>query len=92
MGSKQRDLWPYTVGCDKLAPTKLLVSGKISFDARKSYDNLYAPAIGVAICFSCTQLVHTRNIKTMESHWEFPCTGNKDCENVTRELKKVQGK
>ncbi|RIB12898.1 hypothetical protein C2G38_2199396 [Gigaspora rosea] len=49
---------------------------------------LYAPEIGIAICFSCNQLVYTgqrkKNIGNynhigMERHWKFSCTGNKYC-------------
>jgi hypothetical protein len=48
----------------------------------------YAPEIGIAICFSCDQLVYTgkrkKNIGNynhigMERHWKFSCTGNKYC-------------
>ncbi|RIB10382.1 hypothetical protein C2G38_2264839 [Gigaspora rosea] len=48
----------------------------------------YAPEIGIAICFSCDQLVYTgqrkKNIENynyigMERHWKFSCTGNKYC-------------
>ncbi|CAG8792631.1 4622_t:CDS:1, partial [Gigaspora margarita] len=48
----------------------------------------YAPEIGIAICFSCDQLVYTgqRTKNTgnynhigMERHWKFLCTGNKYC-------------
>ncbi|CAG8733676.1 490_t:CDS:2 [Cetraspora pellucida] len=48
----------------------------------------YAPEIGIAICFSCDQLVYTgqrkKNIGNynhlgMERHWKFLCTGNKYC-------------
>ncbi|RIB16538.1 hypothetical protein C2G38_2189680 [Gigaspora rosea] len=49
---------------------------------------LYAPEIGIAICFSCDQLVYTgqrkKNIGNynhigMERHWKFSCTSNKCC-------------
>ncbi|RHZ77316.1 hypothetical protein Glove_181g41 [Diversispora epigaea] len=48
----------------------------------------YAPAIGLAICFSCDQLIYTgertANIGNynhigMERHWKFSCSGNKYC-------------
>ncbi|CAG8850146.1 32373_t:CDS:1, partial [Gigaspora margarita] len=48
----------------------------------------YAPEIGIAICFSCDQLVYTgqrmKNIGNynhigMERHWKFSCTSNKYC-------------
>ena len=48
----------------------------------------YASEIGIAICFSCDQLVYTgqrkKNIGNynhigMERHWKFSCTGNKYC-------------
>ncbi|CAG8456711.1 4731_t:CDS:1 [Dentiscutata heterogama] len=49
----------------------------------------YAPEIGIAICFSCDQLVYTgqrkKNIGNynhigMERHWASHCTGNSYCE------------
>ncbi|RHZ63738.1 hypothetical protein Glove_328g71 [Diversispora epigaea] len=48
----------------------------------------YAPAIGLAICFSCDQLIYTGkqtanignyNYIGMERHWKFSCSGNKYC-------------
>ena len=48
----------------------------------------YAPEIGLAICFSCDQLIYTgertANIGNynhigMERHWKFSCSGNKYC-------------
>ncbi|CAG8856781.1 40621_t:CDS:1, partial [Gigaspora margarita] len=48
----------------------------------------YAPEIGIAICFSCNQLVYTgkrtKNIGNynhigMERHWATHCTGNSFC-------------
>ncbi|RHZ78046.1 hypothetical protein Glove_168g80 [Diversispora epigaea] len=48
----------------------------------------YVPAIGLAICFSCDQLIYTgewtANIGNynhigMERHWKFSCSGNKYC-------------
>ncbi|RIB28221.1 hypothetical protein C2G38_2137451 [Gigaspora rosea] len=48
----------------------------------------YASEIGIAICFSCDQLVYTgqrkKNIVNynhigMERHWKFLCTSNKYC-------------
>src|SRR6266542_2066310 len=48
----------------------------------------YAPEIGIAICFSCNQLVYigkrTKNIGNynhigMERHWASHCTGNCFC-------------
>ncbi|CAG8849725.1 39_t:CDS:2, partial [Gigaspora margarita] len=62
------------------------------FEARKLIrlpnSGSYAPEIGIAICFSCDQLVYTgqrkKNIGNynhigMERHWKFSCTGNKYC-------------
>ena len=49
----------------------------------------YAPEIGIAICFSCNQLVYTgkrnKNIGNynnieMERHWATHCTGNTFCD------------
>ncbi|CAG8852794.1 31380_t:CDS:2, partial [Gigaspora margarita] len=48
----------------------------------------YTPEIRIAICFSCNQLVYTRQRKKnienynhigMERHWKFSYTGNKYC-------------
>ncbi|RHZ50395.1 hypothetical protein Glove_499g35 [Diversispora epigaea] len=48
----------------------------------------YAHAIGLAICFSCDQLIYTgerttkigtRNYIEMERHWKFSCSSNKYC-------------
>ncbi|CAG8811101.1 26617_t:CDS:1, partial [Gigaspora margarita] len=48
----------------------------------------YAPEIGIAICFSCNQLVYTgkrtKNIGNynhigMERHWASHCMGNSYC-------------
>ncbi|CAG8747472.1 16995_t:CDS:2 [Cetraspora pellucida] len=61
----------------------------------------YAPEIGIAICFSCDQLVYTgqrkKNIGNynhigMERHWKFLCTGNKYCGVNYEEYLKIKQK
>jgi len=50
--------------------------------------NIYAPTIGIAICFSCNQLIYTGQMTKyvgnylhagMERHWRTSCTGNIYC-------------
>ena len=62
----------------------------------------YAPEIGIAICFSCNQLVYTgkRTKNTgnynhigMERHWASHCTGNSFCGvNYDEYLLKIEQK
>ncbi|CAH1769219.1 10293_t:CDS:1 [Entrophospora sp. SA101] len=64
--------------------------------------NLYAPTIGMAICFSCDQLVYigemTKNMGNnynhigMEKHWATHCTGNKYCGVSYEEYQKITQK
>nr|CAG8613028.1 4072_t:CDS:2 [Entrophospora candida] len=42
---------------------------------------LYAPTIGIAICFSC-----------MEKHWKFSCSGNEFCSVSYEEYTKIKQK
>nr|CAG8620952.1 8667_t:CDS:2 [Entrophospora candida] len=58
----------------------------------------YAPEIGIAICFSCNQLVYTgkrtKNIGNynhigMEKHWASHCAGNKYCGVSYGEYQKI---
>ncbi|CAG8773490.1 10279_t:CDS:1 [Gigaspora margarita] len=73
---------------NNLLPNK----SKIYFEARRLIRLLnsssYASEIGIAICFSCDQLVYTgqkkKNIGNynyigIERHWKFLCTSNKYC-------------
>ncbi|CAG8845955.1 10033_t:CDS:2, partial [Gigaspora margarita] len=55
----------------------------------------YASEIGIAIYFSCDQLVYIgqrkKNIGNynhieMERHWKFLCTGNKFCGNAIKKI------
>ena len=60
------------------------------------------PEIGIAICFSCDQLVYTgKRIKNignynhigMERHWTSHCTGNAYCRvNYDEYLLKIEQK
>ncbi|CAH1770468.1 9301_t:CDS:2, partial [Entrophospora sp. SA101] len=61
----------------------------------------YAPTIGIAICFSCNQLVYTgprtSNIGNydhvgMEKHWKFSCSGNEFCSVSYEEYTKIKQK
>ena len=62
----------------------------------------YSPEIGIAICFSCDQLVYTglrtKNIGNynhigMEKHWATHCTGNSFCDvNYDDYLLKIEKK
>ncbi|CAG8654038.1 1987_t:CDS:1 [Paraglomus occultum] len=61
----------------------------------------YAPAIGIAICFSCDRLVYTgqrkKNIGNynhigMEKHWKISCTGNKYCKLKYEDYLKIKHK
>nr|CAG8592301.1 14324_t:CDS:2 [Entrophospora candida] len=61
----------------------------------------YAPTIGIAICFSCNQLVYTgprtSNIGNydhvgMEKHWKFSCSGNEFCNVNYEEYTKIKQK
>ncbi|CAG8790630.1 18448_t:CDS:2, partial [Gigaspora margarita] len=59
----------------------------------------YTSEIGIAICFSCDQLVYTgqrkKNIGNynhigMERHWKFSCTGNKYCGNAIKKIERAR--
>ncbi|CAG8854346.1 38109_t:CDS:2, partial [Gigaspora margarita] len=62
----------------------------------------YTSEIGMAICFSCNQLVYIgqrkKNIGNynhigIERHWKFSCTGNKYCDVSYEEyLQKIEKK
>ncbi|RHZ54533.1 hypothetical protein Glove_426g7 [Diversispora epigaea] len=61
----------------------------------------YAPAIELAICFSCDQLIYTgdrtANIDNynhigMERHWKFSCSDNKYCGVNLDEYLKIKQK
>ena len=67
---------------------------------RGNYDS-YAPEIGIAICFSCNQLVYTsqrtKNIGNynyigMERHWASHCSGNSFCSVSYNEYLKIKKK
>ncbi|RHZ58777.1 hypothetical protein Glove_368g54 [Diversispora epigaea] len=73
---------------NNLLPTE----SKKYLEARKSVLvptlGTYAPAIGLAICFSCDQLIYNGdqtakmsgcNYIGMVRHWKFSCSGNKYC-------------
>nr|CAG8574685.1 7364_t:CDS:1 [Entrophospora candida] len=80
---RENDLLPY--------------ESKDYFKARKLIQfpdgNSYAPCIGIVICLSCNQLVHTGEyIKRMEIHWKFSCTGNKYCRINYEEYMKIKQK
>jgi len=77
--------------------------GKKYLEARKlsqvSSRDSYTPTIGLAICFSCDQLVYigkmTKNMGNnynhigMEKHWATHCTGNKYCDVSYEEWQKI---
>ncbi|RIB15283.1 hypothetical protein C2G38_2192788 [Gigaspora rosea] len=61
----------------------------------------YAPEIGIAICFSCDQLVYTNQRTTymrnynhigMERHWSSSFTGNQFCDLNYEEYLKIKQK
>ncbi|CAG8853381.1 23742_t:CDS:2, partial [Gigaspora margarita] len=78
----------------------LSIESKKYLKARKliqlSNSSSYASEIGIAICFSCNQLVYIgqrkKNIGNynhigIEKHWKFSCTGNKFCNNAIKKIK-----
>ncbi|CAG8847374.1 11788_t:CDS:2, partial [Gigaspora margarita] len=77
----------------------LSIESKKYLEARKliqlSNSSFYTFKIRIAICFSCDQLVYTRQRKKnignynhikMERHWKFSCTGNKYCGNAIKKI------
>ncbi|RHZ71752.1 hypothetical protein Glove_253g30 [Diversispora epigaea] len=65
------------------------------------FNTSYAPEIGIAICFSCNQLVYTgqqtKNIGNynhigMERHWASHCSGNSFCGVSYNEYLKIEKK
>ncbi|RHZ66977.1 hypothetical protein Glove_303g113 [Diversispora epigaea] len=81
-------------------------NSKKYFEARKliyvsGFHTSYTPAIGIAICFSCDQLVYTgqrtKNIGNynhigMERHWSSLCTDNQYCNVNYDEYLKIKQK
>ncbi|RHZ82173.1 hypothetical protein Glove_113g66 [Diversispora epigaea] len=88
----KNDLLPYN-------SKKYLETRKLIYVSR--FHTRYAPVIGIAICFSCDQLIYTgqrtknignyNNIK-MERYWATHCTGNTFCGVSYDEYLKIKQK
>ncbi|CAG8855821.1 3706_t:CDS:1, partial [Gigaspora margarita] len=80
---RENDLLP--TNCKKYLEARKLIT---YWSEVNGFYKSYAPEIGIAICFSCNQLVYTgkrtKNIENynhigMERHWASHCTGNTFC-------------